>query len=60
MTEFNIDDLAVKLAGVAGALVNMRYLQGSPMARISKAASGSLVSYYAAPHVAHLTACPRA
>ncbi|GGX11068.1 hypothetical protein GCM10007242_16380 [Pigmentiphaga litoralis] len=58
MTEFNIDGLAVKLAGVAGALVSMRYLQGSLLARISMAASGSLVSYYAAPHVAHLTGMP--
>lgn len=48
----NIDVVAGKLAGVAGALVSMRYLQGSWPARLSMAASGALISYYAAPHLA--------
>src|SRR5690606_5682192 len=48
----NVDTLAAKLAGVAGAAVSMRYLQGSWPARLSMAASGALISYYAAPHLA--------
>lgn len=48
----NIDAVAVKLAGVAGALVSMRFLQGSWPARLSMAASGAVISYYAAPHLA--------
>lgn len=47
----NLDTVAVKLAGVAGALVSMRFLQGSWPARLSMAASGALISYYAAPHL---------
>lgn len=48
----NVDEVAAKLAGVAGALVSMRYLQGSLSARLSMAASGSVVAYYASPSVA--------
>lgn len=60
MTDFNIDAAAAatKLAGVAGAVVSMRYLQGSWPARMSMAASGSLISYYGAPHLAQLTSMP--
>lgn len=58
MIDLDIDALAVKLAGVAGSLVSMRYLQGSWPARISMAAGGSLISYYAAPHLAAVTGVP--
>lgn len=58
MTDINIDAWAAKLAGVAGAAISMRFLQGSPLARVSMAISGSLVSYYAAPHIAQLTGMP--
>lgn len=58
MTDINIDAWAAKLAGVAGAVVSMRYLQGSWPARASMAASGSLISYYGAPHLAQITGMP--
>jgi hypothetical protein len=54
----NFDELAAQLAGVAGSLVSMRYLQGSWPARLSMAASGSLISFYAAPHLAIVTGMP--
>jgi len=54
----NIDTIAVKLAGVAGALVSMRFLQGSLPVRLSMAASGALISYYASPHLAQVLGIP--
>lgn len=58
MTDINFDALAVKLAGIAGSFVSMRYLQGSWPARISMAASGALISFYGAPHLATITSMP--
>lgn len=59
MTPFNdFDATAAKLAGVLGALVSMRYLQGSWPARISMAISGSLIAYYAAPYLAQMLGIP--
>ncbi len=54
----DFDALAAKLAGVLGALVSMRYLQGSWPARLSMAGSGSLVAYYASPYLAQLLGIP--
>ncbi|MBC9904836.1 hypothetical protein DXK93_11335 [Achromobacter sp. K91] len=54
----DFDALAAKLAGVLGAAVSMRYLQGSWPARLSMAASGSLVAYYAAPYLSLLLEIP--
>jgi len=54
----NFDALAAKMAGALGALVSMRYLQGSWPARISMAFSGALVAYYAAPYLAQMLAIP--
>lgn len=48
-TDVNIDALAAKLAGVAGAVVSMRFLQGTFMERVFMALSGAVVSYYATP-----------
>ena len=54
----DFDALAAKFAGVLGAAVSMRYLQGSWMARISMAASGSLGAYYAAPYLSGVLGIP--
>lgn len=54
----NIDEVAARLAGVAGALVSMRFLQGTRTERISMAASGSVAAYYASPYLAELTGIP--
>lgn len=54
----DFDALAAKFAGVLGAAVSMRYLQGSWMARISMAASGSLGAYYAAPYLSEVLGIP--
>lgn len=54
----DFDAFAAKFAGVLGAAVSMRYLQGSWMARISMAASGSLGAYYAAPYLSVVLGIP--
>lgn len=54
----DFDALAAKLAGVLGAVVSMRYLQGSWPARLSMAGSGSLVAYYSSPYLALLLGIP--
>lgn len=54
----DVDALAAKFAGVLGAVVSMRYLQGSWPARLSMAGSGSLVAYYAAPYLALMLGIP--
>jgi len=41
-----------------GAAVSMRYLQGSWFERLSMAASGSLVAYYAAPYLSLVLGIP--
>lgn len=58
MDHINIDILAGKLAGLAGAVVSMRFLQGSWPSRISMAIGGALFSYYAAPFLAKFTGLP--
>ena len=47
----NFEAIAVKLAGVAGAVVSMRFLHGTLLERLSMATSGALLSYYLAPHI---------
>lgn len=54
----DIDVIAAKLAGVAGALVSMRFLQGTWPQRISTAVCGALISFYAAPYVASRVGIP--
>lgn len=54
----DFDAFAAKFAGVLGAAVSMRYLQGSWPARLSMAVSGSLVAYYAAPYLSLLLGIP--
>lgn len=49
---------AAKLAGVAGALVSMRFLQGSWSEKISTAAAGAIVSYYLGPWLSERVGLP--
>jgi hypothetical protein len=58
MTEIDFDGLAVKLAGIAGAAVSMRYLQGSPKAKLTMAAGGALMAYYASPYLSQRVGLP--
>ncbi len=51
MTNLDPDVLIAKAAGVAGALVSMRFLQGTWPQRLSTAFCGALLSYYVAPYV---------
>lgn len=51
MTDLNPEAWAAKLAGLAGAVVSMQFLQGSWLARINLAASGAAISYFAAPYL---------
>jgi len=51
VTITDIDAITAKLAGVAGALVSMRFLQGTWPQRISTAICGALISFYAAPYI---------
>lgn len=55
----NIDEVAVRLAGVAGALVSMRFLHGKTRTeKFSLFISGSIASYYGSPFLAELTSIP--
>lgn len=54
----HLDAWGVKLAGVAGALVSMKFLSGTLSQRLTSAASGVLLSYYAAPTLSHKIAMP--
>lgn len=47
----DFDAFAAKFAGVLGAAVSMRYMQGSWPTRLSMASSGSLVAYYTSPYL---------
>lgn len=54
----NFETVAVKLAGVLGALVSMRFLQGSWLERLSLAIGGAVLSYFASPYVAERLSMP--
>ena len=56
--DFSFDALAAKLAGVAGALVSLKFLNGSWTARVSTAVLGAILSYYVAPSVSTLAGLP--
>jgi hypothetical protein len=47
--DVNFDAWAAKLAGVAGAVVSMRFLQGTWPERVFMALSGAVLSYFATP-----------
>lgn len=46
------------VAGILGAWVSLNFLQGSIWARLSLAAGGSVMSFYAGPWVAHKIGVP--
>lgn len=54
----NFEAVAAKLAGVAGAMVSMRFLHGTWPERLSLAVSGALLSYYLAPHISERLSLP--
>jgi len=47
----DLDTVLVKAAGLAGALVSMKFLQGTWPARFTTALCGALMSFYAAPYM---------
>lgn len=57
-SDLNIEVLAAKLAGVAGAIVSMNFLQGTWPARLVMALGGAVFSYFAAPYVSMRTGLP--
>ena len=56
--DLSFDAMAAKLAGVAGALVSLKFLNGTWPERISTAILGAISSYYAAPWVSTMTGLP--
>lgn len=52
------DVLLTKLAGIGGALVSLRFIQGTWPERITMAIGGSLVSLYSTPWAAFKTGLP--
>ena len=51
LPDVNPETLAAKLAGVAGAIVSMRFLTGTWPERAFMAACGAILSYYATPYL---------
>ena len=47
-----------KLAGIVGALVSLRFIQGTWPERLAMAVGGSLVSLYSTPWAAYKTGLP--
>ena len=54
----NFELVAGKLAGVAGALVSMRFLRGTWVERLWLAAGGAVLSYYLAPYISARLSMP--
>lgn len=52
------ESLAMKLAGLVGAVVSMGFLKGTLPERAFMALSGAALSFYAAPWAAGLTGLP--
>ena len=50
--------LPARLAGVAGAMVSMRFLQGTFLARSTMALGGAAISFYASPTMALRSGLP--
>jgi hypothetical protein len=50
--DWSFDAVAVKLSGLVGAIVSMRFLSGTWPQRIFTALAGAVVSYYFAPWLA--------
>jgi hypothetical protein len=58
VTEDAFNALAVKLAGIGGALVSMKFLAGTWPERLVLAMGGALFSFYAAPYASHKLGMP--
>lgn len=58
LSDFNFDDWAVKLAGVAGAAVSMNFIKGPLPRRLALATCGLLISTYLAGWTSHKTGLP--
>ena len=54
----NFDTVALKLAGVVGAMVSMRFINGTWPERLSLAVSGSVLAYFASPWLAEQLSLP--
>ncbi len=54
----NLDQWLTKLAGVAGAAVSLRFIQGTWPERIVMALGGALLSLYAAPWASSVSGLP--
>jgi hypothetical protein len=55
---FDFETIAGKLSGIAGALVSMRFLNGSIWERLTMAVGGATFSVYAAEYVAAKSSLP--
>lgn len=47
-----------KLAGVAGAVISLRYVEGTRWEKATMAASGSVVAYYFGPYISERLETP--
>ncbi|CAB3952655.1 hypothetical protein [Achromobacter piechaudii] len=54
----DFDAVAAKLAGVLGAIVSMGFLQGTPTAKVSMAATGTILAYYCSPWLSDFIGIP--
>ena len=54
----NYEAVAVKLAGVAGAMVSMKFINGIWPERLSLGASGAVLAYFASPWVSEQLSMP--
>lgn len=58
MTVDNLDAWITKLAGVAGAAVSLKFIQGTWPERIVMALGGALLSLYASPWASGVSGLP--
>ena len=54
----SIEGIAVKLAGVAGALVSMRFLKGTWIEKLTMACGGAAFSFFSADYLTLRTSLP--
>jgi len=58
MDHLNFDAIAGKVAGLAGAVVSMHFMQGTWPARVGMAVSGMVISYFGSPYLSTRTGLP--
>lgn len=56
--DWNVETLAVKLSGVAGAIVSMRFLTGTWPERLFTALCGAITSFFITPYLAEKIGLP--